>query len=83
MCNVTPIPKAQEMSHKRKHQDCNSQRTMLTDARQFLGDTHDREVMHIKSQQYDCLRKNCIMMTLVDMPTLMGLISQGLATEEV
>ena len=30
---------------------------MMTAARQFLRDIHDWEAAHIKSQQYDCLKK--------------------------
>lgn len=54
----------------------------MTAAKQFLRDIHDWEAAHIKSQQYDCLKKNCITMTLVSMQTLMGDNSQSLLIAE-
>lgn len=52
-------------------------------ARQFLGEKlHDWEAAHIKSQQYDCLEKNCVTMTLVATQTLMGVNSQSLLIAE-
>lgn len=55
---------------------------MVTAARQFHRDVHDWEAVHIKSQQYDCLKKNGIAMTLAALQTLMGDNSQSLLRAE-
>lgn len=50
---------------------------MVTAARQFLRDVHDWEAVHIKSQQYDCLKKNGVTMTGAALQTLMGTIHKA------
>lgn len=59
--NPISTPKAQSNSWKRKQNDCKNQDTCC----QIACSRHNRKFASMKSQQYGCLNKTGIMMTLL------------------